>query len=238
MNSNTSMKNARQRTRDRLVALVVMALFVALAYVCELFFRIKVSFLTFDIKDAVMAICAMFFGPLSGGAVALALSLIEFITVSDTGPWGLVMNFGSSATFVCVASAIYKYAPKIKKTLIGSIVGLAGTVIATTGVMMILNLVITPIYMGVERSQVVALIPKLLFPFNLTKAALNAGLVLVLYKPLSTAMYRAHVISGKVPDYKFDKKSVAVMIAGVCFIAICVAVFLLALNGKFDLGIK
>ena len=60
--------------------------------------------------------------------------------------------------------------------------------------MMLCNLLITPIYMKVELAQVIDLIPTLLFPFNLTKAVLNAGVVLALYKPLITALRAAKLL--------------------------------------------
>ena len=42
--------------REKLVRMIVVAVFCALSYACQFVFRIHVSFLTFDAKDAVMAI--------------------------------------------------------------------------------------------------------------------------------------------------------------------------------------
>ena len=76
-----------------------MALLCALAYICEFVFRIKVSFLTFDAKDAIIAIGALAFGPVSGVAMSLVVALLELVTVSETGFYGFLMNFLSSAVF-------------------------------------------------------------------------------------------------------------------------------------------
>ena len=54
------------KRRENLLRMVIVAVFCALAYACQFVFRIHVSFLTFDAKDAVMAIGAMIFGPLWG----------------------------------------------------------------------------------------------------------------------------------------------------------------------------
>ena len=50
------------KSREKIKKLVLVALFAALAYVCMFVFRIKVSFLTFDAKDAVMTVGSMFLG--------------------------------------------------------------------------------------------------------------------------------------------------------------------------------
>jgi hypothetical protein len=96
------------------------------------------------------------------------------------------MNILSSVTFVGVASVIYRF----KKTMSGAVVGLCAAVFAMTAVMVAANLLITPYYMGVTVADVVALLPKLLLPFNAIKAILNASLTFCLYKPLTTVLRR------------------------------------------------
>ena len=82
---------------------VSVAMFAAIAYVCVFVFRFKVSFLTLDVKDAVMAVGALALGPVAGILIASVVALLEFITVSDTGVYGLIMNFLSSASFTFAA---------------------------------------------------------------------------------------------------------------------------------------
>ena len=48
--------------------------------------------------------------------------------------------------------------------------------------------------MGVDRSVVVAMLPTVFLPFNLIKSGINAGISLVLYKPLVTALRRANLL--------------------------------------------
>ena len=59
--------------------LVTLALFCALAYVSVFSFRISGigGFLTFDVKDTVITIAAMMFGPIAGVFVALVVSFLE-----------------------------------------------------------------------------------------------------------------------------------------------------------------
>ena len=163
--------------------IVALAVFAALAYVIH-FVHIPVGFLNLDFKDVIITVCAMYFGPLSGIVLSVFVPVLEFITVSETGPYGLIMNILSSVTFVGTASLIYRF----KKTLSGAVAGLCTAVFSMTAVMILANMFITPYYMGVARSEVVALIPTLLLPFNAIKAVLNASLTLCLYKPITKVL--------------------------------------------------
>ena len=209
-------------------------MFCALAYVCVCVFRIKVSFLTLDIKDAVITASAMMLGPIAGVIISLIVAFIEMITISDTVYYGFLMNFLSSATFSLVASFVYRR----KKTLFCAITGLMLGVISVTAVMMLANLFITPYYMGVPRGEVVKLIPKLLLPFNLLKALLNSALVMIIYKPISTALKRAKLLKRSDADERkhvFDRKSLIITLAATALLALCLVIFFVVLKAKIDL---
>lgn len=204
--------------------LTVIAMFSALAYISTFIFHFPVMFLTFDPKDAIITIGAMFFGPLSGILMSAIVALAELATISDTGPYGLIMNFISSATFSFVAPLIYKHRRKIS----GAVLGLLCSVITVTSVMMLANLLITPHYMGVSTGDVINLIPTLLLPFNLAKALLNAGLVLLLYKPTTTALRAVKLIDKKSASSSGKtnvKNTVIVAVISLAVIAVSIAVF-------------
>lgn len=223
------MHTSTAERREKLLRMVIVAVFCALAYACQFVFRIHVSFLTFDAKDAVMAIGAMIFGPVWGVVMSLLVALLEFLTLSGTGVYGFIMNFASSAAFTALCAGVYKY----KRTMTGAVAGLAAAVLGMTVLMMILNLIVTPLYMtGGSVEAVIELIPTLLLPFNLTKALMNAGLVLVLYKPVSIALKKARILKGGPDTFTFDKKTLAVLIAGLALIAACVVIFLVVLHGN------
>ena len=217
------------KRRENLLRMVIVAVFCALAYACQFVFRIHVSFLTFDAKDAVMAIGAMIFGPVWGVVMAFLVAFLEFLTLSGTGVYGFIMNFASSAAFTALCAGVYKH----KRTMNGAVLGLCAAVLGTTALMMLLNLVVTPYYMtGGSVMAVVELIPTLLLPFNLTKSLMNAGLVLVLYKPVSLALKKAKILKGGPDKFTFDKKTLAVLIGGLSLIAVCVVIFLVVLHGN------
>lgn len=221
------------KTSDKLRRLTAVAMFCALAYICMFVFRIKVSFLTFDAKDAVITTGAMFFGPLTALIMSAAVAVLELITVSDTGIYGCIMNFISSAAFSVTASLIYKY----RRKLSGAIMGLSGAVLAVTVSMMAANLLITPFYMGVSVSDVQAMIPTLLLPFNLTKAFLNASLVLLLYKPITKALRVSGFIHMPSSDNHVKSRKMTVIIAIIAAILVIssILVFVMLLNGQFEL---
>ncbi len=163
---------------------VALAVFSALALLCTMVLHIRVAFLTFDVKDSIITIASMFFGPLAGVTVAFLTALLEMLTVSTTGLYGFVMNFLASAAYAGVAGLIYCRA----KTLRGAYLSLGSACLSMTVMMLGANLLITPFYFGCTVGEVVRMIPALFLPFNLIKGVLNAALVLLLYKPLTAAM--------------------------------------------------
>jgi len=206
---NKTKSNLMDRSA-RIRRLTAVALFCALAYICVFLIRFKVMFLTFDLKDAVMAIGAMYFGPVSAFVMTALVSLIEFLTISDTGVYGLVMNFLSSVSFCVVASLIYKF----RKSLFGAVLALVCGTASMVAVMMMANLLITPYYMtsignSMNISDIAKMIPGTLLPFNLIKGIVNSSVVMLLYKPFSTALKSSGVIriSGPVSDVKPSVKN-------------------------------
>ena len=224
--------------------LCMAALFCALAIASTYIMHIKVMFLTFDAKDAVITIAGLLFGPIYSITISLAVSLIEFITIGDTGFWGFLMDFLSTALFSTACALIYKY----KKNIKGAIIGLISAIFAMTAFMLLFNLFIVPIYTpNFTTAAVAKMVPTLFLPFNLTKATLNSALVLILYKPASTAMKAARVLptdplSQKAEDYltaeERKKKnltfSLIITAVGLLIAALCVVVFLVFLGG--DVG--
>jgi riboflavin transporter FmnP len=165
-----------QKTR-KLTTLAVMS---TISYVLMVVGRIPmVLFLKYDPKDIVITFTGFLLGPLSALAVSVVVSFVEMFTVSDTGFIGLVMNILSTCAFSCTAAVIYQR----KRTQSRAVIGLVAGTLLMTAVMLLWNCLITPLYLGVPRSEVVALLIPAFLPFNLIKGGLNATLTLLLYKP-------------------------------------------------------
>ena len=217
------------KRRENLLRMVVVAVFCALAYACQFVFRIHVSFLTFDAKDAVMAIGAMIFGPVWGVVMAFLVAFLEFLTLSGTGVYGFIMNFASSAVFSLTASLIYKRHRHIN----GALSSFFAAIVATTGVMLLLNTFVTPLYLvtvgvpeAVAKSQVVDMLPDVLLPFNFAKALINSAVAMMLYKPVATALRAAKLTTGGKAALSFNRNSVIILVIGSVATVVSVAIII------------
>lgn len=210
--------------------LSVTAMLSALAYICMFVFKFKVSFLTFDFKDAILAVISFLYGPVYAILSSVTVAFFEFITVSDTGLYGLIMNSLSSITFTCVCGLFYKY----RRTLSGAIIGNICGVFAMTAVMMIANLYITPFCMGVTRSDISSMIPTLLLPFNLIKGIVNAAVTMIIYKPITTALGKVGLSSGNSKKTNV-KKFIPLVTAALVLIVAAILIILFVLNGKIEI---
>lgn len=217
------MKNSTQKL-NRIAA---TSIFAAIAYLSMFLTPFRVDFLTFDIKDAVMTIGALYLGPLAGLAMSAVTSLLEMFTISQTGIDGMIMNFVGSATYTVVAALIYTY----RKSLKNAVLGLVAATLSMTAVMLAANLIITPGFKGVPLEAVIAMIPTLLLPFNLLKGILNAALVMLLYKPVTTAMRATRLAVGE--QHKgMNKNTIIVTIVSLAVIAAALAFFFTVLGAK------
>lgn len=173
--------------------IATVAMLCAVAFVAKLISNVipTVSgFLSFDLKDVVIVIGGFMMGPVTAAVISVVVSLIEMLTISSTGPIGLVMNILASCSFACVAAVLYKRDHSLKGAILSLVVG----VLCMTAVMLLWNYLITPLYMHVDRQVVVSMLLPTFLPFNLVKGGLNAALAMLLYKPVVTALRKAHLV--------------------------------------------
>ena len=202
-------------------SMCAVAVFCAVAYVLT-YVKIPVEFLSMEIKDSIIVLCALIFGPMAGLKIAILVPFFEMISHSSTGVYGLIMNILSSATFAVVAGLIYKY----KRSFYGALAALLSGVFFTTAVMLLANLFVTPFYMGVPFEVVVDKIPALFLPFNLIKATLNGAVVLLLYKPLSRILKKIRFGQGSGFDAPRGEANVGRTVAVSCIAAAVILVSL------------
>ena len=184
----------KRETKLQVRRLVLIAMLAAVAYMMVSLVRIPVVlFLKYEPKDVIITIGGFLLGPMVSFLVSLVVSLLEMVSISDTGPIGAVMNLLSTCSFACVASLVYKR----RHTLRGAVEGLlAGAVVMVT-TMLLWNWLIPPLYMtGTSRSDIAAMLVPVFLPFNLLKAGLNSAFILLVYKPLVTALRRAHLVDA------------------------------------------
>lgn len=213
-----------KKTEIRKIA--VSAIIIAVAFVVTMLTApLKVQFLSLDLKDAVLSIISLLFGPYYGFLSVLAVSLLEFVTISSTGWYGLVMNIISSGTFALTIGFIYKY----KRSFSGAIIAAVCTVFSVTAVMLLANIFITPLYlelMGAPRSMAIEMLPTVLLPFNLCKAALNSAFTLLIYKPFTLALKKCKLVeTTSAVKYKFNIKSALLTVISLIVI-ICIVIYM------------
>ena len=93
-----------------------------MAYIIVSVVRIPVIlFLKYEPKDVIITIGGFLLGPMAAFVTSLVVSLLEMVTISDTGPIGCLMNLISTCSFACTAAFIYKR----KHTIRGAVAGLA-----------------------------------------------------------------------------------------------------------------
>ena len=212
--------------------LAAMAMLVALAYVVTAVTRFPLMsaapYLKYDPKDVVLAIGAFLFGPLPGCVMSATVCLIEMFTVSESGPYGFIMNLAASLTFICPAALLYHR----RRTAGGAIVGLVLGAVTMTATMLLWNYIITPYYNQTPRDVVAAMLVPVILPFNAIKASLNASLILVLYQPVNNALRRARLLPALPDGSRRRRLNLGILFFGLFLLATCVAL-VLVLRGIF-----
>lgn len=205
--------------------LTAYAMLAALSYIVMVFGRIPVVlFLRYDPKDIVITLGGLIWGPMCSFVVSVIVSLIEMITVSETGIIGCIMNIISTCAFACTASFIYKR----RRTLAGAVTGLVAGCVTMIVIMLLWNYLVTPIYMGYSREAVAALLLPAFLPFNALKAGLNAGFTFILYKPIVTTLRLAGYVPASTGSQ--HKRPVGGWIIAGLLILTCI-LFILSFNG-------
>ncbi|MBR6219467.1 MAG: ECF transporter S component [Clostridia bacterium] len=217
--SETSNRNSTRR-------LTLMAMLAAIAYAAMLITRplpAVAGFLSYDLKDVIIAIAGFLLGPAAALIITAVVSLIEMVTVSSTGPIGLLMNVLSTAAFALPPSLMYRRERTLKNAALGLGLGVA----LMTAMMLAWNYIVTPMYMGVPRQVVAGMLLPTFLPFNLVKGGLNAGITMLLYKPLSAALKKTGLLPRQGEVAKPRRFSPAATLISALVVVTCVVVFIL-----------
>lgn len=186
---------------------------------------VSVDFLKYEPKDVMIGLGGFMFGPMSAAILTVVVSFVEMVTISSTGIIGCVMNILSTWGFACVSAFIYKR----NRTLRGAAVGLVAGCLCSTALMLLWNYLITPLYMGLSREAVAAMLLPVFLPYNLLKNAANAALLMLLYKPLVNALRKANLLETS-GEQSRGTRHAGVIFACVLVVVTC-ALVALALRG-------
>jgi len=207
--------------------MTMIGMLSALAYAVMVIGRIPIMTipgltLKYDPKDIILIIGGFLYGPLAAAFISVIVSFIEMISVSETGPIGMLMNIVSSFSFAITASLIYKY----KRTFAGACIGLVSGVLLAAFMMVLWNYLITPLYLGIPRAVVSPLLMSFFLPFNLIKGGINAAATMIIYKPITNIL---RSMSG-MPESTEESKLTIVVIITAAVVTIVWAIIVLLIN--------
>ncbi len=187
--------NERKLTVFDTKRIVITAMLAAIAYVAMVAIHLKIvpsaSFLTYDPKDVIITIGGFVYGPLEVLILSLLVSFFEMVTVSSSGIIGFVMQVIATLSFAGLASVIYRKF----HTKRGAIAALSLGTIALSVIMVLWNLILSPLYLGTDRSAVVALLVPAIIPFNFFKGVINSILIMLIYKPMISTLRRTGFVA-------------------------------------------
>lgn len=213
---------------SRAKKITLIAAIAAMAIVLTAIIRFPITslpFLKYDPKDVILTTAGFIFGPLVAILAAVIEVVVEMVTFSESGPWGALMNIIATLSFSGIAAAIYHR----KRTTKGAVLSLVCAVLSLTVVMALWNLVVTPIYTGFPRAEVIKLMP-VIIPFNLIKGGVNAALIILLYKPIKSALAGA----GLTEEVHTGKNATWNVIKMVSFvILLCLVALIVYMRGGF-----
>ena len=174
-------------------AIAKLAMMTAVSMVLLLLVRIPfppAPFLVYDPADVPIYITAFAFGPAAGLIVTLVVCLIQAFMLGGDGLYGFLMHFVATGIVAVVIGIMYNNCKTKKRAVQALVVG----VILATAVMCVMNLIVTPVYMGAPRAAVVAMLPTAIIPFNLLKAGINSILTFILYKRVSGFLHGSSAV--------------------------------------------
>ena len=178
------------------IMLVMAAVMSAIGVVLALYIHFPlipaVPFLEYDPADIVIYICTYVFGIPIGIAMTVVVSVVQGLTVSgSSGPIGIVMHIISTGGFVLAAGLVYRaLAPKngsgnsnggrmVMRLAFATAAGILTTILLMT----LWNILLTPIFMQIDRAVLIKEYLWLIVLFNIIKASINGVAAAVLTVP-------------------------------------------------------
>jgi riboflavin transporter FmnP len=161
--------------------LATMALFIALGAILS-FIEFPlipgVPFLKYDASTVAAMVAGLTYGAGSGCLVGVLIAAIHGLFSGNL--WGALMNAVVVIAFVLPTALGYRHNKSVPFTIIMMLVSSVAMLVAAV----VMNLLVTPIYMGVPFSSVVEMIVPILVPFNIIKAVINCVISFILLKTL------------------------------------------------------
>ncbi len=181
-------KEKQKMTTRQMVGMAMLAA-ISIVFVSLIHFPLfpAAAFLEYDPADIPILIGTFAYGPIAGFILTVVVSLIQGSTVSaGSGIIGIIMHIVATGSCTLISGTIYQK----MKTKKGAAISLSVGVITMTFAMVLMNLILTPLFMGAPVEAVMAMLVPIIIPFNLLKSCINCFITFLLYKSIS------HLLKG------------------------------------------
>ena len=155
-------------------------------------FPLFLPFLIYEPGDIPILIIAFLYGPMPALGATFVLSVLMAALTGLGGPFGAFMHFLATGVLVGVSGYIYKQYHTKK----GAIIGLTFGSLAMTAVMAGANILLNPIFYGIPYEQTISMLLPGIIPFNITKAAFNSILTVLVYKKIANFLRRKGLLTS------------------------------------------
>lgn len=183
-----------RNNNNGLKKLATLGVLAACSIVLMLAIRIPfppAPFLEYDPADIPIFIGTFLFGPYWGFSLTVVVSLIQGLTVSAGSSWiGIIMHIAATGCFALLAGFVYKKHRDKKHAYIALVLG----VMVQTAIMALMNLWLTPVFMGTPRETVMQMMLPVILPFNLIKAGANAVITALIYKRIHKVLQKMNLL--------------------------------------------
>lgn len=182
--------------KRKILKIVESGMLCALGVVFMLVIRFSIfpgaTYLEYDMGDIPIIIATLLLGLKYGYAILFFVSGIQAITVSAASSWeGFVMHFIATGLFILILYFFTKNKKTEKKLIIGCLIASVMQIL----IMIPLNIVLTPIYLGCTVNAVIKLLIPAIIPFNAIKAGINSVLTVILIPILSAILKKNKLIT-------------------------------------------
>lgn len=181
-------KTNKKMSTKVMVSLAMLAA-ISIVLVAAIHFPLipAAAFLEYDPADVPIMIGTFAFGPVAGVLLTIVVSVVQGLTVSAGGGMiGIVMHIFATGACAFVAGSIYRR----NKTRKNAVLALVAGAVVQTAAMVVMNMIFTPLFMGVSLEEVLPMLVPIIIPFNLLKAGINGTMTFLLYKSIS------HLLKG------------------------------------------
>lgn len=138
-------------------------------------------FLKYDPGDIPIVIAGLLLGLYPAILISFIVCFIQSIFISsDGGIIGMFMHFVATATFSSSIAFFYGIIKNKYRLILSLLIGSISMVIA----MVLLNIVFTPIFLGLPIELIYKMLIPIIIPFNVLKVCINSFLIFVIFSPL------------------------------------------------------